>query len=170
MDTKQNTLTMLFPIPPQITYPPNLTIINTININETTHTFTPKILNQTFIMEFNKINYHITFDNHPAFETTQPLLQTLHETLSPNNHHFGYQITNKILNYVIESSKTLSPKNTNFLILNKVLPKLQNTKQQLHKPLKTLRNVYNTQKAPHTDTKIDHMLTQLNENNFANFF
>jgi hypothetical protein len=41
-----------FPVPTQITVPPNLFIIGTVNIDETTYMFSPKVLDRANVIEF----------------------------------------------------------------------------------------------------------------------
>ena len=170
MDPKRDTLAMLFPIPPRVACPPNLIVIGMVNVDETTHAFAPKVLDRAFVMEFNEVNYAVAFERHPAYEATHPLLQALHDALSPSNHHFGYRVAGEMLGYVTEAGGTLTTESADFLILSKVLPKLRGTEQQLRKPLEALRDVCADQKAPRAGAKVDHMLTQLDESGFASFF
>jgi 5-methylcytosine-specific restriction endonuclease McrBC GTP-binding regulatory subunit McrB len=48
-------------IPKEIKLPPNLYIIGTVNIDETTYMFSPKVLDRAFTIEF----YDVDLDNYP---------------------------------------------------------------------------------------------------------
>jgi energy-coupling factor transporter ATP-binding protein EcfA2 len=48
-------------IPQTIKLPPNLYIIGTVNMDETTHAFSPKVLDRAFTIEFNEVD----FRNYP---------------------------------------------------------------------------------------------------------
>jgi GTPase subunit of restriction endonuclease len=48
-------------IPPTLPLPPNLYIIGTVNIDETTYMFSPKVLDRAFTLEFREVN----FSNYP---------------------------------------------------------------------------------------------------------
>lgn len=45
-------------IPQAIKLPPNLYIIGTVNIDETTHAFSPKVLDRAFAIEFNEVDFN----------------------------------------------------------------------------------------------------------------
>jgi hypothetical protein len=44
-------------IPPTLRLPPNLYIIGTVNIDETTYMFSPKVLDRAFTLEFREVNF-----------------------------------------------------------------------------------------------------------------
>jgi len=170
IDPKRDTLAMLFPIPPRVAFPPNLTIIGTVNVDETTHSFAPKVLDRAFVMEFTEVDYRVAFDGHAHFETLPPLLQDLHDALAPTTHHFGYRVAGEMLRYIEESGGTLDAESVDFLIHSKVLPKLRGTEQQLRKPLEALAAVCAKHSATRAGGKVAHMLAQLDESGFASFF
>lgn len=58
-------------IPDSLKLPPNLYIIGTVNMDETTHAFSPKVLDRAFTIEFNEVD----FSSYPPQE------------FSPNNFH-----------------------------------------------------------------------------------
>jgi 5-methylcytosine-specific restriction endonuclease McrBC GTP-binding regulatory subunit McrB len=51
------------PIPKEINLPPNLYIIGSVNIDETTYMFSPKVLDRAFTIEF----WDVDFDNYISF-------------------------------------------------------------------------------------------------------
>jgi len=52
------------PIPPQIKLPPNLYFVGTVNVDETTYMFSPKVLDRAFTIEFMEVD----FSKYPAGE------------------------------------------------------------------------------------------------------
>ncbi|MFA0759291.1 MAG: hypothetical protein NOOUEUKL_001970, partial [Candidatus Fervidibacter sp.] len=52
-------------IPPTLPLPPNLYIIGTVNIDETTYMFSPKVLDRAFTLEFREVN----FSTYPPGQT-----------------------------------------------------------------------------------------------------
>jgi hypothetical protein len=67
-------------IPPNIELPPNLYVIGTVNMDETTHAFSPKVLDRAFTIEFNEVD----FSNYPPGspdEITQSQKNQLQEAL-----------------------------------------------------------------------------------------
>ncbi len=55
-------------IPKEIKLPPNLYIIGTVNIDETTYMFSPKVLDRAFTIEFHDVD----LDNYPPEEAEIP--------------------------------------------------------------------------------------------------
>ncbi len=45
------------PIPPELRLPPNLYITGTVNVDETTYTFSPKVLDRAFTLEFSEVSF-----------------------------------------------------------------------------------------------------------------
>ncbi len=56
------------PIPQSLALPPNLCIIGTVNMDETTHAFSPKVLDRAFTIEFNEVD----FSNYPPQPSAIP--------------------------------------------------------------------------------------------------
>lgn len=52
-------------IPPELHLPPNLYIIGTVNIDETTYMFSPKVLDRAFTIEFRDVD----FSHYPSSES-----------------------------------------------------------------------------------------------------
>lgn len=61
------------PIPAQIKLPPNLYFAGTVNVDETTYMFSPKVLDRAFTIEFTEVD----FAKYPAVESTGPLDEEL---------------------------------------------------------------------------------------------
>ena len=53
-------------IPPQIKLPPNVYFVGTVNVDETTYVFSPKVLDRAFTIEFREVD----FASYPAEEST----------------------------------------------------------------------------------------------------
>lgn len=45
------------PIPPELRLPPNIYITGTVNVDETTYTFSPKVLDRAFTLEFSEVSF-----------------------------------------------------------------------------------------------------------------
>lgn len=69
-------------VPPELSLPPNLYFVGTVNVDETTHAFSPKVLDRAFTIEITDVD----FERYPATsdvalsETEQA---QLHEDLLP---------------------------------------------------------------------------------------
>lgn len=121
------------PIPRRVRYPANLAIIGTLNMDETTHGLSDKVLDRAYTLEF----WNISVQDFPGWasaslpaalkEKTQALLTALSEALAPVRLHFGWRTINDVLSYLAFHS-AFAPSETAALddvVYAKVLPKLR---------------------------------------------
>ncbi len=170
IDGKRDAIPVLFPIPPRVAYPPNLTIVGTINVDETTHAFAPKVLDRSFVMEFTDVDYAAVFEQHPLWPELSPLLTALHEILAPRTLHFGYRVAGEMLAYLETSGGKLTPQSADFLLMSKVLPKLRGTEHVLGPPLEALEQLTTEKGYARAASKITRMRRQLESTGFASYF
>lgn len=170
LDEVRHSLCLLFPIPPRVAYPPNLTILGTINVDETTYAFAPKVLDRAFVLEFTEVAYGAAFGKHALYETLSPLLEELHGALAPNGLHFGYRVCGEMLAYLGQSNGELTSEVGDFLLMSKVLPKLRGTERELGEPLRRLSAITRARGYIRSTRKVERMLAQLGESGFASFF
>lgn len=121
------------PVPKRVKYPANLAIIGTLNMDETTHGLSDKVLDRAFTLEFWNISvldfpgWAATQLAVPLKEKTQAVLTALVEALSPVRLHFGWRTIDDVLNYLTFHA-TLVPDDATALdnvVYAKVLPKLR---------------------------------------------
>jgi len=121
------------PTPRRVRYPANLAIIGTLNMDETTHGLSDKVLDRAFTLEFWNISVQAfpgwtTSALAPALkEKTQAVLVALGEALSPVRLHFGWRTIDDVVSYLAFHAK-LAPNNEaalDHVIYAKVLPKLR---------------------------------------------
>ena len=90
-------------IPREIRYPRNLVLIGTVNMDETTHGLSDKVLDRAFVHEFWNIDLAAyprwgTRGIDPAHETrTRDILTSLMKGLSPARLHFGWRVVDDVL-------------------------------------------------------------------------
>lgn len=121
------------PTPKRVRYPANLAIIGTLNMDETTHGLSDKVLDRAFTLEF----WNISVQAFPGWtatalapalkEKTQAVLVALGEALSPVRLHFGWRTIDDVVSYLAFHAK-LAPNNEaalDHVIYAKVLPKLR---------------------------------------------
>lgn len=122
-------------IPSRIPYPANLVLIGTVNMDETTHGLSDKVLDRGFTLEF----WDIDVDTYPRWSAhglpdsveaaVRAALRDLVATLAPARLHFGWRTIDDILSFIARARKDnlgLAP--TDLLdgaIYAKVLPKLR---------------------------------------------
>ena len=120
-------------IPKSIRYPANLAIIGTVNMDETTHGLSDKVLDRAFTLEF----WNIKVSDFPRWQTSgltaslkqkaQDILESLGTALAPVRLHFGWRTIDDVLSYLVfamnlDMSETQAMDDA---LYAKVLPKLR---------------------------------------------
>lgn len=89
-------------IPSKIKIPPNVYLIGTINVDETTHSISDKVLDRAFVMTLSEVDL-LTFwsrvDDSVRAELQNEFifLKLLHGLLAPYHLHFGYRTMNEMI-------------------------------------------------------------------------
>jgi len=132
-------------IPCAIELPLNLFVSGTVNIDETTYMFSPKVLDRANVIEFNEVNLenyvsesssssdNFVLSKFPNFneiklasrqdyfelkESGKKILKEIHSVLEKYNLHFGYRTINEISLYLNNSMRYINNSET---ILTKAL-------------------------------------------------
>lgn len=116
-------------IEPAIEIPTNLYVTGTVNVDESTYMFSPKVLDRANVIELNQVdivNYPNVSSNNqglvlsklPDFtslhlpsaddyvntpDSAKSFLKGIHKILEAHNLHFGYRVINEISKYVINT-------------------------------------------------------------------
>lgn len=93
-------------VPAEIPFPSNLVIIGTVNMDETTHGLSDKVLDRAFTIEF----WDVDLAKYPRWgkrgldseheATARKLLEGLMECLEPARLHFGWRVVDDVLEYM----------------------------------------------------------------------
>lgn len=144
--------------------PLNLFVTGTVNVDDTTYMFSPKVLDRANVIEFNDVhlgdipnNGNFKLQSFPDLTLFEKSNISMYEGLSPEtkefingllgilkqtNMHFGYRTISEISHFISISKKCVdnSPDTEltalDIQILQKVLPKLYGNFAKLHDPLK----------------------------------
>lgn len=120
-------------IPELLRYPANLAIIGTVNMDETTHGLSDKVLDRAYTLEFWKIDV----DAFPGWsDSTLPpehlaklkqVMVSLVKALEPVRLHFGWRTINDVINYLTFQHQGAMSLETALddVIYAKVLPKIR---------------------------------------------
>ncbi|MBU8769534.1 McrB family protein [Cytobacillus oceanisediminis] len=89
-------------IPKKILIPPNVYLLGTINVDETTHTISDKVLDRAFVMTLSDVDFETFWDKADQelkvlLEREFFLLKKLHNILLEFDLHFGYRTMNEML-------------------------------------------------------------------------
>lgn len=149
-----------------IVIPENFYVTGTVNIDDTTHMFSSKVLDRANIIEFNDVyisslpkDTGYKLQKLPSFvsykksdfsmfrdldKESKKLIEDLHTSLKIHNLHFGYRTISEISHYInnaitnINDSTETIEKSLDIQILQKILPKLHGSYAQLNEPLERL--------------------------------
>lgn len=120
-------------VPQRIPWPKNLFIGGTVNMDETTHAFSDKVLDRAFTLEFWEVDLPSLFERRHAAgkkdSQGENLLLSAFEALRPIRRHFGYRTATELLDFV-ESGSTNAPpivrtKMLDQALFSKVLPRIR---------------------------------------------
>ncbi|MFC3015453.1 McrB family protein [Virgibacillus litoralis] len=150
----------------RLTIPPNLYIIGTVNMDETTHPFSKKVLDRANTIEFNEVkldhfsfpesndsgskllnneriqsqflNLKDAYTRHKSIihEVTEGLIK-INDLLSPIQAHIGYRVRDEICFYLIYSRYLMEfDKAFDYQLHQKILPRITATETQAFDVLK----------------------------------
>lgn len=146
--------------------PLNLFVTGTVNVDDTTYMFSPKVLDRANVIEFNEVilgdmpnTGNFKLSSFPDFTTftkasldkfdklgpkANSIIVGLLDMLKKWNLHFGYRTISEISLFVsyakenIEDNEAIELKALDIQILQKVLPKLHGNFAKLNEPLKEI--------------------------------
>lgn len=122
-------------VPGRIPYPSNLVLIGTVNMDETTHGLSDKVLDRSAVIEFWDINV-IDYPgwgketNLPAHDVAlvRDVLVALMAPLRAVRLHFGWRTIGDVLGYVeagVEGGELSAAEALDHSVYAKILPKLR---------------------------------------------
>jgi hypothetical protein len=135
---RRSTVRQVFPIPPRVAFPPNLIVVGTVNVDETTHGFAPKVLDRAFVVELTRVDHEAAFGDHPLWPVLSPLLTRLHGILEPWELQVGYRVVGEMLDYLELSPGRPRRQVEDDLLRAKILTRLSGSEERLAAPLREL--------------------------------
>jgi len=120
-------------IPDRIPWPRNLFILGTVNMDETTHAFSDKVLDRAFSFELWtadlkawRVQAALSFATTEVLDDVLPVLEELYQALLPARRHFGYRTCHEIVAFCQGVPATIDRKVVlDMAILTKILPKVR---------------------------------------------
>ena len=140
-------------IPPSLPIPPNLALSGTVNVDETTHAFSDKVLDRANSIEFNRTDldryaqrYRERFPERVGLvDEVLPLLRRVYDLLEPRYLHFGYRTLEEVLGYLWQNETLPDDVRRERIevldhqLMQKVLPKLRGD-ERIGETLEKLRD------------------------------
>ncbi len=198
-------------VPRLLEVPPNLYFTGTVNVDESTYMFSPKVLDRAFTLELNEVDLAalsrlaegretegagLRLDGLPdRLEPAEPpgasdwqdfgdlldgelrrIVEDLNTLLTRENRHFGYRVAVEIARFVnLAAEQSDGGEDSlrtalDLALLQKVLPKLHGTQQELEEILAALAGF--AEDRPRLDrfaAKIGRMRRRLQRQGFTSF-
>jgi hypothetical protein len=163
--------------------PHNLIISGTVNIDESTHTLSDKLLDRANVIELNDIDLNAFRETWPG--TIDPaiwqVISQIHAILARAGQPFGYRTLREILLYLEHAQGVLAaPQALDQQLKQKILPKLRGEdaprlRRALHDLLELARGTNQSlaqQPAhlPESAEKLRQMLARLDTDGFTDFY
>ncbi|MEN1579725.1 hypothetical protein AAIH51_15060 [Pseudomonas aeruginosa] len=167
-------------VPCSIPYPVNLILIGTVNMDETTHGLSDKVLDRASVIEFWDIDVDVFpgWDNSSLqlerLQEVRHLMKALMQALRPVRLHFGWRTLHDVIGYlqeaerggVIEFSRALDQ-----AIYTKILPKLRGEDSpRLQKVFTETRDILRGAELNEASAKVTEMLDDLRHLGAARFW
>ncbi|WHZ00408.1 AAA family ATPase [Neobacillus sp. YX16] len=123
-------------IPRKLLIPPNFYVLGTINVDETTHSISDKVLDRAFVMTLSDVDFDTYWeradqDLKAALTREFQILRELHQTLAQFELHFGYRSMGEMLqklyaNFQLPEEHQMEPMDAlDRVISEKVLTKVR---------------------------------------------
>ena len=187
-------------VPAQIGWPENLLVVGTVNVDETTFSFAPKVLDRAALLELVEVNNDILTEvvspKSTAAESAVDAIKALNVVLRAQNLHIAYRAAKEFVTAVeLDTGGGLSIEDAiDNQILNKVLPRIRGPRAQVvplleelqklrvdrplredrvqHALKKTMKDLASAIKADDSPTsrKLEEMKARANNIGFTSFF
>jgi len=188
-------------IPRSLNVPRNLFFTGTVNVDESTYMFSPKVLDRAFTLELNEVDLdglssldgagdglrldrfpeRLVFRGSPCSadwehldQEPKRIVKDLNDLLAQENRHFGYRVATEIARFVTLAGEQGNGEEgqraaLDLALLQKVLPKLHGTQQELEELLGKLLHFGSEATLARFTAKIERMRRRLERQGFTSF-
>ena len=127
-------------VPSTVKMPENLWVIGTMNVDETTYMFSPKVLDRAQVLEFRVRAEDMKKFLEGKQTAAAEALNGFFPVLAKVGAEFGYRTAGEFCSYVEKAIALKSPVDeaVDTAIMQKLLPKLHGSRRQLERPLEAL--------------------------------
>lgn len=187
-------------VPQRVGWPAGMRVIGTVNVDETTFSFAPKVLDRAAVLEFTDVDLERVFKlwgRSEQYDRVAPWFASVQEILEPAALHLGYRAAKEVVDNV---TAHLGQDATNwgddalqtqldFQFRNKVLPRVRGARGTAEPVLNALRELAvhgegnwrqafekgdvpdpESNRYPRALAKVEQMLARLRATGFTGFF
>jgi hypothetical protein len=161
----------------EVTIPENLFITGTINVNETTHEISPKVLDRAYVLKLScdwelfyaKSNLKDLSKNmFDELFSQNGLIRKTAQIMEKAGLAFGYRTAEDIFRYLLHGNGDSSE--MDWLFESKVLPKIKGADtEKLKDALEKLKELANKRDLKNTASHLEEMLEELKQKGFVKF-
>lgn len=160
-------------VPPSVPWPRNLYIAGTVNMDESTHPFSDKVLDRAVTLEFWRVDLQSFFARRaePRDAKTEDLLTQLNQRLEPIRRHFGYRTAGEVLDFVGAMNSAGAIDGLDLGVFGKVLPRLRGEQSPgLEAALAGLHDLCKANALQRCSAKLESMLADLRHTGMTRFW
>lgn len=165
-------------VEPRVPWPRNLFIIGTVNMDETTHAFSDKVLDRAFSFELWDVDLAAwqaraleTGTPADVLQQVMPVLEKLQKALAPARRHFGYRTCQEVIAFCRAVSSLPLAEALDAAVLAKVLPKLRGDDSgPLPQALAEVLRICEEEKLQNSARKVEQMRQSLKSLGVARFW
>lgn len=155
-------------VPPSVPWPENLFVGGTVNMDETTHPFSDKVLDRAFTLEFWSVDLETFFSRRDLRnQKAEKVLLEIHALLRPIRRHFGYRTAGEVLDFLAQGGNELLDQ----AVFAKILPRLRGEDTgALRDALKSLREFCGAEGLTACQEKLGAMIVRLEDHGVTRFW
>jgi hypothetical protein len=168
-------------VPASIAYPSNLALIGTVNMDETTHGLSDKVLDRAFVIDFWRVDLaaYPRWTKHglsaKRLEEVRGVLAALMQALEPARLHFGWRVVDDVLEFLSELDDEdcgLSPAQIlDAAVYAKILPKLRGEdSSRLRKALEACQSALDSAGLTDSSAKVSELRRDVEASGAARFW
>ena len=164
-------------VPASIPWPSNLFVIGTVNMDETTHPFSDKVLDRAFTFEFWNADIELWARLNAAdvpSDIRDPVMRgltKLYAALEPARRHFGYRTCSEVMGFCGVPHGLPIAEALDAAVLAKVLPKIRGEDStELRKALADASQVCKDEQLEVAGKKLDAMSAALSMHGVVRFW
>ncbi len=134
-------------VPQRIGWAPGLRVIGTVNVDETTFSFAPKVLDRAALLEFVDVDLKFVFSGSryeggtydTEYMNNQAWFTAVNKVLAPHNLHIAYRAAAEILKALKLAGTPQGQSELDRQLCHKILPRIRGPRAQVEPILKELR-------------------------------
>lgn len=127
-------------VPSRIAWPTGLLVIGTVNVDETTFSFAPKVLDRAALLEFTDVQLDKVYTSD-LFNAHMPWFDALHTVCRPYNLHLGYRAAGEVLDALKMAPVASRPDVLDLQLRNKILPRVRGPRASVERLLVRLLRI-----------------------------